>query len=72
MGLIGNKTDLEHQRIIKIENHNKVAEEYALEPYYSNFNSYLLSIIIIIKISSSKTPKIILKKTKKNLGPDNR
>lgn len=43
MGLIGNKTDLEHQRIIKIENHNKVAEEYALEPYYSNFGSYLLS-----------------------------
>ncbi|KAI1714757.1 ras family domain-containing protein [Ditylenchus destructor] len=34
MALVGNKTDMEHRRVVRIERHNKIAEQHALEPYY--------------------------------------
>jgi hypothetical protein len=39
MGLVGNKTDSEHRRVIRVEKHSKFAEkngnfEVALEPYF--------------------------------------
>lgn len=61
MGLIGNKTDLEHQRVIKIENHNKIAEEYSLEPYYSKKFIHTLKKIILASAKTGDSVDLVFK-----------
>lgn len=34
MSLVGNKTDLEHRRAVRVEKHTKLAEQYGMSSYY--------------------------------------
>ncbi|CAJ0572427.1 unnamed protein product, partial [Mesorhabditis spiculigera] len=36
LGLVGNKTDLEHRRVIRIDKHNKFADEHGMASFYAS------------------------------------